>query len=600
MHQRRSEKFNLSSTVKKFVHKKKTAFNLATIPNKIVIMQKNISNTAAIIKIALENATTSKVPSIFLDRRVLDDPPFALFHEIIKFIANAKPSFNWEPLFLTLDCSQLFLLRLLALVSRVNGVHYDVFLSPTTLLHSKDGSAQTLLQALATSTMISEEVMSAAVSYVLGEGDAAIYKKGVKTRNAIGILQAACRGWIGRRRRRKALASSIDALLARKSKIEEDLEEAEARLQEENRKLQRILRLKDTHRRTSTDISQPLHHSRPRSAPLLNITSKSSSSYPQDEKFADSIIDISDIQSRMKRKERALFERERKLKERHVKAKNKEAELKLDEQRISELTDKIRKQQMKMQMKEQKLQLERSKALSVPSIPEPATTSSQPCTVCIERKHHMRRAKAKFKQQVRLLNSMEKELRKREMLLAEREAASQKEHHKKHDATSSIPKSTAHPPKRQKRRNDEVDESVSPHEDSIVDSSHENTEQCSHIKAMAVEADEDEDVEEEELQVEAPTPSEELPSEKEEPSRHSHSKQTSIPRNSPKMTATSNATKHRKQRQKDETTSQFNTPQPTQQKHTFTFEKNHKGGDDELYYADAQLRCAVKSLRELI
>lgn len=519
-------------------------------------MQKNISNTAAIIKTALKNATTSKVPSIFLDRRVLGDPPFAFFHEIIKFVANAKPSFNWESLFLTLDCSckqhqQLFLLRLLALVSRVNGVHYDVFLSPTTLLHSKDGSAQTLLQALATSTMISEEVMSADVSYVLGEGDAAIYKKGVNTRNAIGLLQLACRGWIGRRRRRKALASSIDALLARKSKIEEDLEEAEARLQEENRKLQRILRLKDTHRRTSTDISQPLHHSRPKSAPLLNNPSKSSSSYPQDEKFADSIIDISDIQSRMKRKERALFERERKLKERHVKAKNKEAELKLDEQRISELTDKIRKQQM--QMKEQKLQLERSKALSVTtSIPEPA---SQPCTVCIERKHHMRRAKAKFKQQVRLLNSMEKELRKREMLLAEREAASQKENHKKPDTTSVIPKSTAHPPKRQKRRNDEVDESVSPHEDNIVDSSHENTEQCSHIKAMAVEADED--VEEEELQVEAPTPSEELPSEKEEPSRHSHSKQTSIPRNSPKMTATSNATKHRKQRQKDETSLRY-------------------------------------------
>ena len=572
----------------------------------IVTMHNNnddISNTAAIIKTALKNTTTSKVPSIFLDRRVLGDPPFALFHEIIKFIANAKPSFNWESLFLTLDCSckqnqQLFLLRLLALVSRVNGVHYDVFLSPTTLLHSKDGSAQTLIQALATSTMVSEEVMSAAVSYVLGEGDAAIYKKGVKTRNAIGLLQLACRGWIGRRRRRKALASSIDALLARKSKIEEDLEEAEARLQEENLKLMRILRLKDKHRRTSTDISQPLHHSRPKSAPLPNNPSKSSSSYPQDEKFADSIIDISDIQSRMKRKERALFERERKLKERHVKAKNKEAELKLDEQRISELTDKIRKQQM--QMKEQKLQLERSKALSVTSIPEPATTSSQPCTVCIERKHHMRRAKAKFKQQVRLLNSMEKELRKREMLLEEREAASQKENHKKPDTTSVIPKSTAHPPRRQKRRNDEVNESVSFQEDK-------NTEQCSHIKAMVVEDEEDEEDEEisleegpkEELQVEAPTPREELPSEKEEPSRHSHSKQTSIPRNSPKMTDTSNATKHRKQRQKDET-SQFNTPQPTQQKHTFTFEKNHKGGDDNLDYADAQLRCAVKSLRELI
>ncbi|KAL7453020.1 hypothetical protein ACHAWC_007104 [Mediolabrus comicus] len=561
-------------------------------------MHKNrdeISNTAAIIKIALENATTSKVPSIFLGRRVLDDPPFALFHEIIKFLASARPAFNWESLFLTLDCSckqnqQLFLLRLLALVSRVNGVHYDVFLSPAELLYSSCGAAQTLLQALATSTMVSEEVMSAAVSYVLGEGDAAIYKKGVLTRSAISVLQLACRGWIGRRRRRKALTSSIDALLARKSKIEEDTEEAEARLQEDNRKLMRILRLKDTHRRTSqANISQPLHDSRPKSAPLPNNPSKPAP-YPQDEKFADSIIDMSDLQSRMKRKEMALFERERKLKELHVKAKDKEAELQLHEERISELTDKIRKQQM--QMKGQKLQLERSKALSVTSIPEPAT---KPCTVCIERKHHMRRAKAKFKQQVRLLNSMEKELRKREMILAEREATSHKEHHKKLDTTSYIPKSTAHPPKRQKRRN------VSPHEDDVED-----TEQCSHIKAM----DEDEDEEislekgpEEELQVEALTPSEELPSEKEETTpRHSHSKQTPITRNIPKMTTTSprkNASKHRKQPQKDETSqSQSNLPQP-HDKHIFTFEKNHQG-DDELDYVDAQLRCAVKSLRELI
>ena len=64
----------------------------------------------------------------------------------------------------------------------------------------------------------------------LGQGDASVYKKGLKTRNLICVLQVACRGWIGRRRRRRALASSIDALLARKSKIEEDIEEAEARL----------------------------------------------------------------------------------------------------------------------------------------------------------------------------------------------------------------------------------------------------------------------------------------------------------------------------------------------------------------------------------
>ena len=560
-------------------------------------MHKNrdeISNTAAIIKIALENATRTKLgtkylsfPSIFLDRRVLDDPPFALFHEIIKFVANAKPSFNWESLFLTLDCSckqkqQLFLLRLLALVSRVNGVHYDVFLSPATLLHSKM-EAQTLLQALATSTMVSEEVMSAAVSYVLGEGDAAIYRKGVRTRNAISVLQLACRGWIGRRRHRKALVSSIDALLARKSKIEEDIEEAEARLQEENRKLMRILQLKDTHRRrTSQDITQPLHDSRPKSAPLPNNPRKPAPYPPQDEKFADSIIDISDLQSRMKRKERALFERERKLKERHVKAKDKEAELKLDEERISELSHKIRKQQM--QMKEQKLQLERSKALSVTSIPEPAT-NSQPCSVCIERKHHMRRARAKFKQQVRLLHSMEKELTKREMLLAKREAASQKEHHKKLDTTSYTPKSTTYPPKTRKR--------IIHHEDNTTDSSHEVTEQC------MVEDDEDVEISLEEGPEEE---SEQLLSEKEETTtRHSQSKQTPITRNIPKMTTTSprkNASKHRKQRQKDET-SQSNLPQPTYHKHIFTFEKNHQG-DDELDYADAQLRCAVKSIRELI
>ena len=243
-----------------------------------------------------------------------------------------------------------------------------------------------------------------------------------------------------------------------------------------------------------------------------------------------------------------------------------------------------------MQIKEQKLQLERSKALSVTSIPEPATNSPQPCSVCIERKHHLRRARAKFKQQVRLLHSMEKELTKREMLLAKREAASQKEHHKKLDTTS-------HPPKRRKLRiTQEEDESVSPQED---------TEQCSHIKAM----DEDEEISlekgpEEELQVEALTPSEELPSKKEETTpRHSHSKQTPITRNIPKMTTTSprkNASKHRKQPQKDETSqSQSNLPQPTHHKHIFTFEKNHQG-DDELDYADAQLRCAVKSIRELI
>ena len=53
----------------------------STIPSCI------IDNTIALITIALAS-DTRRVPSIFTDRNVLNRPPFALFFEIVKFIAK--------------------------------------------------------------------------------------------------------------------------------------------------------------------------------------------------------------------------------------------------------------------------------------------------------------------------------------------------------------------------------------------------------------------------------------------------------------------------------------------------------------------------------
>lgn len=68
-------------------------------------MNESISATITSLKKALhdidvnQNRTASDSPSIFVDEKVLERPPFHYFFTLVKFIARGKPSLAWEKLF---------------------------------------------------------------------------------------------------------------------------------------------------------------------------------------------------------------------------------------------------------------------------------------------------------------------------------------------------------------------------------------------------------------------------------------------------------------------------------------------------------------------
>ncbi|KAL7533827.1 hypothetical protein ACHAXR_005468 [Thalassiosira sp. AJA248-18] len=383
-----------------------------------------------------------------------------------------------------------FLSRLLAIVSQVTGRRLDVLVSPSKILCGQDVLlTHEFLRALASSTMIKEERrMAKAVKYVLEEGDANLYKRGVRTRKAFISVQAIFRGWQVRRRYYQmkgndetankgpvevedecnnssldsneevegegsdvhqsknalpkasksrstsksksdedSLLESYQAMLSRKSKVEDDIKVAEAKLQRENDKLIRMLNLGTMHKTRTHAVPYGGMPRPPLSAPSIGMNNANNAvtnnrPYKIDEAFRDKVTNFSERQRSIKQKERRIEEREGRLKQRFAKSKHKEAELKLQEERISDLAGKIRKQQL--QLKEQRLQFERSKLLEPDSPPE----TSRPCVMCTEKKIQMREIRSKVRQRTRVLNQREAvvverahELRRRESQLVKRE-----------------------------------------------------------------------------------------------------------------------------------------------------------------------------------
>ena len=396
-----------------------------------------ISNTAALLTIALKKGT-SRVPSIFTNQEVLERPTFSLYYEIVKLISRERPSIKWDSLFLSLECSSkqsklIFLLRLLSLLSNVIGIRVDMAISPSMILfNSHDVSSKhILLQALATACLASEEVMTKAVSYVAAEGDARLYGIVVNTSKGVTYLQALFRGGLARKKTSCYARECFKDLLARKSKVEEEILDVEVRLKNQKDKLIRILKVKDMSLNTNKEYQR--HYSRPRSAPLpdepkSNLSSVTTNVYSVDREFAKSIVDISTIQSRIKKKEKATVERERRLKERDITSKNKEADLKLQQERLTELAVKIRKQ--RLHMKEQKRQL-----LYQHRQPAEVHADIKVNQLSLDNVHEEKKIllktktmKAKLRQRVRELNKREanivrmaKELKKREIQLTSRE-----------------------------------------------------------------------------------------------------------------------------------------------------------------------------------
>lgn len=230
--------------------------------------------------------------------------------------------------------------------------------------------------------------------------------------------------------REHALMESYQEILERKERLEDEINEAEDRLQIESSRLAKILNLGKRHKAAGVQFSTsssslPMICPRPPfSAPSTGrkcnnaINDRSKELPPIDEAFADKVTNLSTVQSNLKKKEKRIEDREIILKQRLAKSKHKEAELKLQEQRINDLAGKIRRQQL--QLKEQKLQFERSKVINPPSPP----SSSRPCTMCTDKELQLREAKDKIRQRMRILSEREaevvgraQELRRREIKL---------------------------------------------------------------------------------------------------------------------------------------------------------------------------------------
>jgi len=94
-----------------------------------------------------------------------------------------------------------FLVRLLAVVSKATETNVDIFVSPSKILCGHDVPLTLeFVRTLGQSILMAETVMDQAVNYVLEAGDNNLYKRGVRTRRGFVTFQAACRGWLVRRK----------------------------------------------------------------------------------------------------------------------------------------------------------------------------------------------------------------------------------------------------------------------------------------------------------------------------------------------------------------------------------------------------------------
>jgi hypothetical protein len=539
---------------------------------------------------------------VFVDIKVLERPPFVLFYEIVKFISKEKPSFHWDSLFFdALDCSSkqtkiIFIVRLLAIVSHVTGIRLDIYIASPQLLLGHDAlSAHALLQALATASMVSAEVMSKAVAFVAAADDGNLYNIGVKTRMYTSSVQALFRGWLVRKdmqlirgskhshdsprcitsqredmniissaeKKMSLIEEEYRAMLLRNSKLEKDILKAEARLNKQKDKLFRIFQL-EAKSRIDVD-AHPRQHSylRPHTAPSASFAHTNPPvSISVDKEFAEVAIDIKGIQARLNKKEKML-------KARILASKNKEAELKLKEERITELAEKIRNQNH--QLKQKQLQFERLRSLP-PTAPE---------TTACSQKLDMKAIRTKLKQRVRFLNNREanlllmaKELRKREKQLSQRERKLSEPPLSADGCYEELDYTSAK--KQQIPLHNRRASSGDNHDDDAAASSHgDENEQCSSMNAIEEGDEEDETTTGEQISGgETTSTDEEAPfSCADELSSDSKDKPSTSP---PQQSHYSS-------------------------NHDFTFEKNNINPVNALgHHVDAQLRCAVNNLRDLL
>ena len=455
---------------------------------------------AALLEVT--NDANIHIPPLFTDGQVLARPSFNYILALAKFFSQQNHSLGWKELLFPNDDvhdiieyqspsmtrkEQLAVLsRLLTVVSQITGRRFDVLVSPSRVLCGHDVlPTHDFLRALAMSTKAPEDAMAEAVKYVVEEGDANLYRRGVRTRKAFTRMQATCRGWLvrtkyhvriseketvdgsgktvkdecystdkgrqcsedacssnismdgtGMHRSEAAIASTCkpksnldekvllesydDAMLSRKSKVDDELRIAEERVNRENGKLIRILNLGVLHKTKihaapsggmmRPPLSAPSTGTRTWNNPLAN-----GSNNTIDEAFVEKIANFSERQRGIKQKERRIGERESTLKQKFIKLNEKEAESKLQEERISKLGSSIQKQQM--QLKEQKLQFERSKSLE-PTVP---AETSRPCLMCTEKNIQLRELRTKVCQRSRVLKQREAAVRRREIELFQRE-----------------------------------------------------------------------------------------------------------------------------------------------------------------------------------
>ncbi|KAL3783934.1 hypothetical protein ACHAW5_006745 [Stephanodiscus triporus] len=446
-----------------------------------------LDESIASLKAALlevNNDAKCNIPPIFIDDQVLARPSFNYILALAKFFTQEKQSLGWKELLSPIDDvndiieyqppsmtrkGQLAVLsRLLTVVSQISGKRFDVFVSPSRVLCGQDVlPTHDFLRALARSTKAPKEAMAEAVRYVLEEGDANLYRKGVRTRKAFTLLQAICRGWLVRRKYRlniseketvdgsektdenecyssdkgslcrvdgcssfasadgigmhlkaamasacnpksnldeQVLLESYDAMLSRKAKVEDELKIAEERVKRENGKLIRMMNLGVKHKTKMHAAPSGDMPRPPRSAPSTGMRIWNNPLAPCTNIDESFVEKITNFSER----QRGIKQKERRIDERESRLKQKFVKLKEKEAELKLQEERISKlgsniQKKQMQLKEQKLQFERSKLLE----PTAPAETSRPCLLCTEKNIQLRELKTKVRQRVQVLKQRE-------------------------------------------------------------------------------------------------------------------------------------------------------------------------------------------------
>ena len=466
----------------------------------VIAMQ--IDESIATLRAALLEVTNDAnihIPPLFTDGQVLARPSFNYILALAKFFTQQNQSLGWKELLFPDDLNgieyqspsmtrkeQLTVLsRLLTVVSQITGRRFDVLVSPSRVLCGHDIlPTHDFLRALARSTKAPEDAMAEAVHYVLEEGDANLYRRGVRTRKAFTRMQAICRGWLVRRKYHvriseketvdgsgktdedecystdkgrqcredacspnistdgtgmhrseaaiastckpksnldeKVLLDSYDAMLSRKLKVEDALRIAEERLNRENGKLIRMLNLGVLHK---TKI-----HADPSGGmlrPPLSAPSTGMRTWHNPlANGSNSNIDEAFLEkiTNFSARQRGIKQKERRLGERERRLKQKF--IKLNEKEAESKLQEERISKLGSSIHKQQKQLKEQKLQFERSKSLEATVpaeTSRPCLLCTEKNIQLRELRTKVCQRSRVLKQREAAVIERSRELRRRE-----------------------------------------------------------------------------------------------------------------------------------------------------------------------------------